>query len=217
MIKEWLEANPIGIEDGLRHDKWCAMMWPRLRLLHELLAENGSLWVTIDDNEDHLLRQLLDEVLGREGYITKIAWRHSDSSSNSVTQFSQDFNTVYVYSKNPFWVPNFLDSPEKRSHYSNPDNDPRGAWYDGADIQNPATRHTLQFDYPGPNGNAIKHLTNGWRWARETMDEKFSTGELRYSNDGNRVIRRTYLAEQKGLPPSSLWANVEETGHTRRA
>ncbi|WP_430465459.1 site-specific DNA-methyltransferase [Tabrizicola sp.] len=217
MIKEWLNSNPVGIDDGLRHDKWCAMMWPRLRLLHELLADNGSLWVTIDDNEDHLLRQILDEVFGRDGYITEIAWRHSDSSSNNVTQFSQDFNTVFVYSKNPYWVPNFLDAPEKRSHFRNPDNDPRGPWFDGNNIQNPAIRPNLQFDYPGPNGNPIKHPPNGWRWSRETMEEKFKTGELRYSPDGLRIIRRTYLADQEGLPPSSLWANVEETGHTRGA
>ena len=217
MIKEWLAANPIGIEDGLRHDKWCAMLWPRLRLLHELLADNGSLWVTIDDNEDHLLRQMLDEVFGRDGYITEIAWRHSDNSSNNVTQFSQDFNTILVYSKNEHWAPNFLDSPEKRSHFSNPDDDPRGAWFDGNPVNNPAIRPTLQFDFPGPNGNMIKHPPNGWRWSRDTMDEKFATGELRYSSDGNRVVRRTYLSEQKGLPPSSLWANVEETGHTRGA
>ena len=217
MIKEWLNANPIGIEDGLRHDKWCAMMWPRLRLLYELLVEDGSFWVTIDDNEDYLLRQLLDEVFGRDGYITEIAWQHSDSSSNNVTQFSQDFNTILVYSKNEYWAPNFLDNPEKRRHFKNPDNDPKGAWYDGADIQNPAVRPNLQFDYPGPNGNMIKHPPNGWRWSRETMDEKFKTGELRYSTDGKRIIRRTYLADQKGLPPSSLWANVEETGHTRGA
>jgi adenine-specific DNA-methyltransferase len=217
MIREWLESNPIGIEDGLRHDKWCAMMWPRLRSLHELLAENGSLWVTIDDNEDHLLRQMLDEVFGRDGYITEVAWRHSDNSSNNVTQFSQDFNTILVYSKNEYWTPNFLDNPEKRSHFSNPDDDPRGAWFDGNPVNNPAIRRTLQFDYPGPNGNMIKHPPNGWRWAKETMDEKFKTGELRFSEDGNRIIRRTYLADQKGLPPSSLWANVEETGHTRGA
>jgi adenine-specific DNA-methyltransferase len=80
-----------------------------------------------------------------------------------------------------------------------------------------ALRPTLQFDYPGPNGNMIKHPPNGWRWARETMDEKFATGELRFSADGNRVVRRTYLVDQKGLPPSSLWANVEETEHTRGA
>lgn len=54
MIKEWLAANPIGIDDGLRHDKWCAMMWPRLRLLHELLAEDGSFWMTLEDNEEGL-------------------------------------------------------------------------------------------------------------------------------------------------------------------
>lgn len=217
MIKEWFEANPVGIDDGLRHDKWCAMMWPRLKLLHELLGENGSLWVTIDDNEDHLLRQLLDEVFGRQGYITEVAWRHSDNSSNNVTQFSQDFNTIYVYSKNEFWAPNFLDSPEKRSHFSNPDDDPKGAWFDGNPVNNPAIRPNLQFDYPGPKNNKIKHPPNGWRWSKETMDGKFSTGELRFSEDGNRIIRRTYLADQKGLPPSSYWANVEETGHTRGA
>jgi len=217
MIREWLESNPIGIEDGLRHDKWCAMMWPRLRLLHELLTENGSLWVTIDDNEDHILRQLLDEVFGRNGYITEIAWRHSDNSSNNATQFSQDFNTILVYSKNEYWAPNFLDNPEKRSHFANPDKDPKGPWFDGNPVNNPAIRKNLQFDYPGPHGNVIKHPPNGWRWSKETMDEKFKTGELRYSSDGKRVIRRTYLAGQQGLPPSSFWGNVEETGHTRGA
>jgi len=217
MIKEWLESNPVGIEDGLRHDKWCAMMWPRLRLLHELLAENGSLWVTIDDNEDHLLRQILDEIFSRDGYIAEIAWRHSDSSSNNVTQFSQDFNTVFVYSKNSDWRPNFLDDPEKRKHFKNPDNDPNGPWYDGADTQNPAIRPSLQFNITSPTGALIKHPANGWRWSKETMDEKFSTGELRFSEDGKRVIRRTYLKDQKGLPPSSFWANVSKTGHTRGA
>jgi adenine-specific DNA-methyltransferase len=126
VIREWLSDNPIGLEDGLRHDKWACMMWPRLKLLHELLAEDGSLWVTIDDNEDHRLRQILDEIFGQDGYISEIAWQHSDSSSNNVTQFSQDFNTIFVYSKNRYWQPNFLDNPEKRKHFKNPDNDPDG-------------------------------------------------------------------------------------------
>lgn len=216
MIREWLDANPIGLEDGLRHDKWACMMWPRLKLLHELLAEDGSLWVTIDDNEQHRLRQILDEIFGLDGYITEIAWQHSDSSSNNVTQFSQDFNTIFVYSKNHYWTPKFLDDPEKRKHFRNTDNDPKGAWYDGADVQNPAIRPNLQFDVDGPNG-PIKHPPNGWRWSKETMAEKFVTGELRFSPDGKRVIRRTYLRDQKGLPPSSLWGDVQRTGHTRGA
>jgi adenine-specific DNA-methyltransferase len=64
MIKEWLASNPIGVDDGLRHDKWCAMMWPRLRLLHELLSDAGSLWMTLDDNEVHRARAMLDEIFG---------------------------------------------------------------------------------------------------------------------------------------------------------
>ncbi len=217
MIREWLDANPIGIEDGLRHDKWACMMWPRLKLLHELLSDDGSFWVTIDDNEDHRLRQILDEIFGIDGYITEISWRHSDASSNNVTQFSQDFNTIFVYSKNPNWTPNFLNDPEKRKHFKNPDGDPNGPWFDGNNIQNPAIRPNLQFDIEGPNGNIIKHPPNGWRWSKETMDAKFATGEMRFSDDGLRVIRRTYLKDQEGLPPSSLWADLERTGHTRGA
>jgi adenine-specific DNA-methyltransferase len=76
MIREWLEANPIGIEDGLRHDKWCAMMWPRLRLLHELLSEHGSIWITLDDNEVHRAREMLDEIFGENCSVGQ-RWLHN--------------------------------------------------------------------------------------------------------------------------------------------
>jgi len=59
MIREWLDSNPIGIEDGLRHDKWCAMMWTRLRLLHELLGDAGLFFMALDDNEIHNARAIL--------------------------------------------------------------------------------------------------------------------------------------------------------------
>ena len=62
MIKEWLDSNPVGIEDGLRHDKWCTMMWPRLRLLHELLSDKGTIWITLDSNEVHRAKLMLDTV-----------------------------------------------------------------------------------------------------------------------------------------------------------
>ena len=71
VIKEWLASNPVGIEDGLRHEKWCAMMWPRLRLLHELLSENGSLWMTLDDNEVHQADLFFDEVFGDQNCVGK--------------------------------------------------------------------------------------------------------------------------------------------------
>lgn len=79
MIKEWLNSNPIGIEDGLRHDKWCAMMWPRLRLLHELLGERGSLWITLDGNEVHRAKLILDEIFGSDNALGTLIWEKSDS------------------------------------------------------------------------------------------------------------------------------------------
>jgi adenine-specific DNA-methyltransferase len=75
----------------------------------------------------------------------------------------------------------------------------------------------LTFDLVAPNGNIIKPPKNGWRWSKETINEKLATGEIRFTKDGRNIRRRTYLADMKGLPPSTLWADLEETGHNRQA
>lgn len=75
-------------------------------------------------------------------------------------------------------------------------------------VNNPGLRPNLQFNITAPNGNVIKHPANGWRWSKETMDEKFATGELRFSDDYTRVIRRTYLCDMEGFPPSNHWTNL---------
>lgn len=100
MIKEWLAANPIGIEDGLRHDKWCAMMWPRLRLLHELLADTGSIWITLDDNEIHRARLMLDEIFGDESFICKVAIQ-SNKRGQTYKQIAKTHEYLIVYEKSP--------------------------------------------------------------------------------------------------------------------
>ena len=69
MMKEWLDGNPVNKEDMLRHDKWCCLMYPRLKLLHELLSEDGSFWMTLDDNEIHRGRSILDELFGEDNFI----------------------------------------------------------------------------------------------------------------------------------------------------
>ena len=79
MIKEWLDGNPIGIDDSLRHDKWCAMMWPRLRLLQELLADDGVIFVCIDDIEQHRLRGMMDEIFGADNFVASFIWQHRKS------------------------------------------------------------------------------------------------------------------------------------------
>ena len=100
MIRQWMEANPIGIEDGLRHDKWCAMMWPRLRMLHELLAETGSFWVTIDQIEAHRLKQILDEVFGEQNFVGVISWEKTYTPKSNSRVVSADTDFILCYAKN---------------------------------------------------------------------------------------------------------------------
>ncbi|MBS0253629.1 MAG: site-specific DNA-methyltransferase [Proteobacteria bacterium] len=217
MIKEWLAANPIGLEDGLRHDKWACMMWPRLKLLHELLAEDGSLWVTLDDNEAHAAKLLMDQIFGANCFQADIAWRSSDNSNNDAKGFSTDKNYILVYSKSEWWRPTKIDAPEKRKHFKNPDNDPDGAWFDGNPVDSPNYRENLIYDVTTKSGKVIPPPRNGWRWDRDEMQRRMATGEIRISDDETRIIRRSYLKEMKGLPPSDLWIDLGRFGHNRNA
>lgn len=205
-------------DDNAEHSTWLSLMKPRLELLLLLLdPQQGSLWITIDDNEAHYLKLLCDEVFGRNCFMANIVWRSTDNSNNNAKTFSLDHNHILVYSRNINWMPNFLDDPEKRKHFKNPDNDPNGSWFDGNPVNNPALRPNLQFDLVSPNGTIIKHPPNGWRWSKETIYEKMKIGEIRYSEDESRIIRRTYLKDMKSLPPSTLWSDLEVTGHNRQA
>jgi adenine-specific DNA-methyltransferase len=207
----------VHYDDGLEHSLWLNMMRDRLEILKRLLAENGSLWITIDDNEGHYLKVLCDEVFGRNHFIGSIVWRNSDNSNNNATTFSLDHNYILVYASSPHWKPNFTQDPEKRKHFKNPNNDPKGPWFDGNPVNNPGLRPNLQFNITGPYGDIIKHPPNGWRWSLGTIQEKMKTGEIRFSEDGKRLIRRTYLIDQEGLPPSTLWVSLDDTGHNRQA
>ena len=99
MIKEWFSANPINVDDGLRHDKWCAMMWPWLRLLHELLSEEGSIWITLDDNEIHHARLMLDAIFGDQNFVAKLIWRKKAGGGQDVEYISIEHDYILVYRK----------------------------------------------------------------------------------------------------------------------
>lgn len=199
------------------HSDWLSMMYPRLQLSRNLLAQNGVIFISIDDNEHANLKIMCDEIFGAHCFIGDIVWRSSDNSNNNSLTFSEDHNYILVYSKSPNWRPNFLNDPQKRTHFKNPDNNPKGPWFDGNPVNNPGLRVNLQYDITTPSGKIIKHPANGWRWSWQTVQEKLKTGELRFSEDETRLIRRTYLSDMEGLPPSSLCIDLEITGHTRKA
>ena len=205
-------------DDGVEHSIWLSLMRERLELLRRLLSDEGSLWITIDDNEAHYLKVICDEIFGRDCFVSSIVWRSTDNSNNDAKQFSADHNYILIYSKKADWrpIPQIGDE-SKRSHFKNPDNDPRGAWFDGNPLNSPKPRANLTFDLIAPNGHVIKPPKNGWRWSKETMAEKIASGEIRFTANNKAIRRRTYLADMKSLPPSSLWADLDATGHNRQA
>jgi adenine-specific DNA-methyltransferase len=204
--------------DQLEHSIWLTMMRDRIRELRPLLSADGSIWVHLDDAEVHRMRVVLDEELGPENFIAAVVWRASDNSNNDAKQFSEDHNTILGYSVSPNWRTNRLPADaEKVSHYSNPDRDPLGPWFDGNPLNSPNPRENLRFTVTSPTGHPIPPPPNGWRWSRETLQAKIDSGEIRFTTDGKGLRRRTYLRDHAGLPPSTLWISLEATGHTRQA
>src|SRR4051794_9616014 len=108
-------------EDGLEHSLWLALMRDRLELLRHLLASDGSLWLTIDDNEAHYLKVMLDEIFGRNCFVASVVWRSTDNSNNDAKQFSVDHNYILIYGREPGWRPRKVADPAKRKHFRNPD------------------------------------------------------------------------------------------------
>lgn len=205
-------------DDGVEHSIWLSLMRDRMELLKQLLADDGSIWVSIDDNEGHYLKVLMDEVFGRRCFIANVIWRSTDNSNNDAKTFSVDHNSILVYAKMPNWESRRVGASEsQRSHFKNPANDPRGPYFDGNPISSPHLRENLCFTVRSPTGYDIPWPKNGWRWSRETMAEKIASGEIRFTADGTNIRRRTYLAEMKGLPPSTMWTDLEATGHNRQA
>lgn len=218
LMTEWL-GKVVGKEGETldRHDRWLCMMYPRLALLKEFLREDGSIWVSLDDNEIHALRYMMDEIFGAQNFIADIIWRSADSSNNDAKTFSLDHNHTVVYSRNEGWTSKLLPrTKDNNAHYKNPDNDPRGPWFAG-NLSSPNPRENLRYEVTSPEGHIIKSPANGWRWSKDRFAEMVASKEVIFVSEGTRVLKKTYLSSQKGLAPSTLWSDIDATGHNRNA
>lgn len=117
-------------DDGLEHSIWLGLMRDRLEIIRQLLAEDGSLWITIDDNEAHYLKVMCDEVFGRGKFVANVVWQKKYSPQNDEKWLSDNHGHIFIYAKNKnIWRPNLLTrSDEASARYKNPDNGPRGVW-----------------------------------------------------------------------------------------
>jgi adenine-specific DNA-methyltransferase len=167
IMREWLSSNPINREDMLRHDKWACLMYPRLKLLHELMAEDGVIFVSIDDNEVHHLRMLMNDIWGDEAFIAQFIWKSRQNKDNrNITGASIDHEYVLCYGKQ------IRGSERKVEQFSNPDDDKRGAWSSGnmVGLATEEGRPNLHYDLVDPaTGINYGRPRLGWRYDRKRM------------------------------------------------
>jgi adenine-specific DNA-methyltransferase len=214
MIREWLNDNPIGIEDGLRHDKWCAMMWPRLRLLRELMADDGVFFASIDDNEGHSLRALCNEIFGQHNYVATFIWRKVDSPNDNKVAITPDHEYVLCYCKDIQQV-NFgrLVAPSILDAYPHRADDGR-LYRDRLLKKNGRNslrrdRPTMWFPVEDPDGNEVYPIhDNGeeacWAMGKEGVKHHQLAGTLVWK-------RRQKLGKEVWEPYTREFAPVDPT------
>lgn len=222
MIQEWLK-KVVDKEDLTRHDKWLCMMMPRLKLLRELLSDDGAIFISIDDNESHNLKSLCDEIFTEINYVATIVWHKVDSPKNTAMYFSEDHEYILVYAKNKeAWRPNNLPRTEAMiERYKNPDNDPRGPWL----LSDLAARNFYaagKYSIKTKKGKIIEGPPAGsyWRVSKEKFQELDKDNRIWWGNTGNnRPGIKRFLSEVKaGVVPQTLWSwkDVGSNRHSKQ-
>jgi adenine-specific DNA-methyltransferase len=208
-------------DDNLEHALWLAMIWPRLELLRDLLADDGSIFVSIDDNEGHYLKVIMDEIFGRKNFITNVIWRKNYSPKSTARHFSEDHDHILVYARNAqTWVPNPMPRTEKQDKaYKNLDNDPRGPWKT-SDLSARNFYSLGKYSITTPSGRLIDGPPGGnyWRVSEEHFWKMASDNRIWWGKKGDAIpqIKRFLSEVKQGLTPQTFWS-YEEVGHTQEA
>ncbi len=204
-------------DDNLEHTRWLAMIYPRLELLRELLSEDGSIWVTIDDNEAHYLKVIMDEIFGRKNFVANVVWqkRYSRENREAIGDV-HDHILLYVKSPEKFKVQrNLLPLGDKQKKlYKNPNNDPRGLWQ-SVSLLAQGYRPNQMYEIIGPTGKKLLPPPgNCWKIIRSEYDKLLADNRVYFGKNGTGVPRRMeFLSTAKGLVPWTWWPH-EEVGHT---
>ncbi len=205
-------------DDGLEHSQWLSLLRPRIELLKNLLTEDGSLWISIDDYEQAYLKVLCDEVFGRRNFVTTIIWQMRTTRENRRT-FSNNHEYILVYAKDSaaFAISRneFSINDEIKARYKNPDNDPRGPWQSvSANAQAGHGTASQFYTLVAPNGKRHDPPKGRcWLYTEKAMAEKIADNRIWFGKDGNGAPRvKKYLSEvTKGITPDTLW-KAEDAG-----
>ena len=206
--------------DNYPHSDWLSMMYPRLELLREFLSADGSIWISIDDDEAHYLKVVCDEIFDRKNFVADVIWEKKYSPQNDAKWLSDSHDFILVYAKNKeTWRPNLLPrTDEMNARYRNPDNDPRGLWKpDNAlrkDIQ-PSGLFTIQT----PSGRLCNPAAGAsWRFSQQKFKEMVEDNRIWFGKNGNNIpaIKRFLSEVQQGTVSKTIWKR-EEVGDNQDA
>ena len=208
--------------NGRFHTDWLNMIYPRLRIAKDLLADDGVIFISIDDNEQENLKKCCDEIFGADNFIAQMVWQKRTSpDARRIVSAGHEYVLAYIKNSeighevlNP--LP-FDDADYAR--YKNPDNDPNGSWI-STDCTAQGGHGTKDqfYDMVTPAGRVVK-LQEGlcWRYTKKRMEEEIAAGHIWFGSDGNGVPRKkTYLADRAGKTMWTWWPNTE-VGHTQEA
>ena len=215
-IKEWLAANPINSEDQLRHDKWCAMMFPRLRLLHELLADTGSFWMTIDDGEAHRAKLMLDEIFGEDNFVANVVWQKKYTTASDAKGIPSSHDHILIFQKSNLFERKLLPRTEKQDKaYKNDSGDGRGLWRpDNLLVKSFSESMVFPIKNPNTGKNYFPPKGKCWRANKETVATWLKETKIFFGKDGKGSPQlKRYLSEvQQGIVSSSWWSYTS-AGH----
>ena len=203
------------------HSDWCSMMHPRLMLARNMLADDGVIFITIDDNAQDNLKKISNELFGAINFIATIIWRKNYSPKGTAKHFSEDHDYILVFGKNAdIWFPHKMPRTEKQNQaYKNPDDDPRGLWK-SSDLSARNFYSKGTYEITTPSGRVIPGPPPGsyWRVAKEKFLELDKDNRIWWGKDGNNVpsIKRFLSEVSDGIVPQTYWP-YEEVGHTQDA
>ena len=217
-------------DDGIEHSLWLSLIRDRLIIIKNLLSADGTLWITIDDNEAHYLKVLSDEIFGRNNFLANVIWEKADSPRMDAKTFSTRHDHVLVYCKDINSVNlNRLENPEeKQAHYNKIDESGRRYYLKplramGGQGDSREARPSLYYALIAPDGTEVfpkkQDGTDGaWRWQKSKVEAEKSRIEWIKTKNGWSANSRLYLDTSNGRPPETIWFNNEVgTNRTSKA
>ena len=206
--------------NGRFHTDWLNMIYPRLKVARDLLADDGVIFISIDDNEVKNLKNVGDEVFGERNFLAQIVWERAYSPINLMKHFSPSHDYILCYAKDIetavcHGIPRTADA---NARYSNPDNDPRGDWKSSDLSVGPAVQSNI-YEIITPSGRSV-YPPNGysWRLDRQTFKKYVADNRIWFGTDGNNVpsIKRFISEVKQGITPMTIW-KYSEVGHSQDA